>query len=227
MNKDNSNITLGVLKYTIDKLKVLLSKKADFSHNHLVTDLVETDVKQFINSDEKNKISKLITNGDGSQVLSNNGTYTDIKTLATSSAINAISTNLIDKIYPLGSIYMSINNVSPATFIGGTWVALQDRFLIGAGASYSVNVTGGEVAHTLTPAEMPIHAHQSTTDIYAKAYSTTTADASPAAVISTARESVYFRNANLASNNTGNAGSGSAHNNMPPYLAVYMWKRTV
>jgi hypothetical protein len=76
-------------------------------------------------------------------------------------------------IYPVGSIYMSVNNVSPATFIGGTWTALTDRVLIGAGSNYTVNATGGATSHThtssahthttaghtLTVNETPSHGH--------------------------------------------------------------------
>lgn len=70
-----------------------------------------------------------------------------------------ISNGIVDLIYPVGSIYMSVNSTSPATLFGGTWTQLQDRFLIGAGSSYAVNATGGSTTHTLTTAEMPSHTH--------------------------------------------------------------------
>jgi hypothetical protein len=70
--------------------------------------------------------------------------------------------NIINLVYPVGSIYMSVNNVSPATFIGGTWEQLKDRFLLGAGSSYAAGSTGGAATHTLTTAQMPSHTH--TTD---------------------------------------------------------------
>lgn len=66
---------------------------------------------------------------------------------------------LIDLIYPIGSIYMSVNNVSPATFLGGTWSALSGRFLLGANSTYTAGSTGGSATHTLTTAEMPSHSH--------------------------------------------------------------------
>jgi hypothetical protein len=81
MSNENSNVTLGVLKYTIEKLKGLLNSKADLTHNHAPKDIIETNDKQFISFDEKSKVSKLNINGDGSQVLSNNGTYIDILAL--------------------------------------------------------------------------------------------------------------------------------------------------
>lgn len=68
---------------------------------------------------------------------------------------------LLNLIYPVGSIYMSVNNVSPASFLGGTWEALKDRFLVGAGNSYSVNSTGGSTtsSYTLTSSNIPAHSH--------------------------------------------------------------------
>lgn len=66
----------------------------------------------------------------------------------------------IDNVYPVGSIYMSVNNTNPETLFPNTvWSPLYNRMLIGAGDSYSVNDTGGETTHTLTTAEMPQHNH--------------------------------------------------------------------
>lgn len=64
--------------------------------------------------------------------------------------------NLMDIIYPVGSIYHSMNATSPATSIGGTWTAIK-TFLLG---STSSGKTGGEEMHTLTINEMPSHSHQ-------------------------------------------------------------------
>lgn len=69
------------------------------------------------------------------------------------------ATNLLPRIYPIGAIYWSSRDTSPASLFGGTWTQIQNRFLIGAGGSYAVNATGGEATHTLTVAEMPSHNH--------------------------------------------------------------------
>ena len=61
--------------------------------------------------------------------------------------------------YPVGSIYMSVNSTSPASLFGGTWEQLKDRFLLGAGDTYTNGSTGGESTHTLTVDEMPSHTH--------------------------------------------------------------------
>lgn len=69
---------------------------------------------------------------------------------------------IADKIYPIGSIYMSMNATSPSTFFGGTWVKIEGCFLLGSSSSYSLGVTGGEAKHTLTVEEMPSHSHTTT-----------------------------------------------------------------
>lgn len=121
---------------------------------------------------------------------------------------------LMDKIYPVGSIYMSMNNVSPASFFGGTWEQLTDRFLIGAGSSYSAGSTGGEATHTLTVNEMPAHNHNLRFN--------QTGSGSGSGVPWSAGTTIVGYDGSAVMP----LGGGSAHNNMPPYLAVYMWKRT-
>ena len=71
---------------------------------------------------------------------------------------------LLNAIYPVGSIYMSVNSTSPATLFGGTWERIKDRFLLAAGDAYAAGGTGGEATHTLTEGEMPAHSHVPNTD---------------------------------------------------------------
>ena len=120
-------------------------------------------------------------------------------------------TEIRNLIYPIGSIYMSVNNTNPSTLFGGTWVQLQNRFLLGAGSSYTAGDTGGSATHKLTIDEMPSHSHGLKND-------KTGGSGSAKWVINSS-----------ASSGTGvitNTGGNQAHNNMPPYLVVYMWKRT-
>ena len=71
--------------------------------------------------------------------------------------------DLLNKVYPVGSIYMSAVNVSPATFLGGTWQAIeQGRMLMAAGSSWQAGTTGGAAYHALTVQEMPAHDHSAT-----------------------------------------------------------------
>ena len=128
--------------------------------------------------------------------------------------VSVAGKSLIDLIYPVGSIYMSVNNASPQTFFGGTWARIQDRFLLAAGSTYAAGGTGGSATHTLTINEMPNHGHVVGTEGGSVSKTTT--------YIAGASGGAGAR----GEGSTDNAGGGNAHNNMPPYLTVYMWKRT-
>ena len=73
---------------------------------------------------------------------------------------NSLVSDLLNRVYPVGSIYMSAVNVSPASFLGGTWQAIeQGRMLMAAGSSWQAGTTGGAAYHALTVREMPAHDH--------------------------------------------------------------------
>lgn len=123
---------------------------------------------------------------------------------------------IIDTIYPMGSIYITLNKTSPSILFPGTyWKQIKNRFLLSASSTYSALSVGGEATHTLTKNEMPNHRHsiwfpnsggeQSAEIGYPQAGSKNT----------------YYAEASK----TSDAGGGAAHNNMPPYLVVYMWER--
>ena len=122
---------------------------------------------------------------------------------------NVIGT--VDLIYPVGSIYMSVNNTNPSVLFGGTWEQIEDTFLLASGSNYSNGATGGEATHTLTIDEMPSHNHQ--TSVLARYTVTGLANALTGYESSASHQS------------TSSVGGGQAHNNMPPYLTVNMWKR--
>ena len=123
---------------------------------------------------------------------------------------------LLDLLHPVGSIYQSTDATSPADLFGGTWEQVKDVFLLAAGDSHAAGSTGGEETHTLTKAEIPDHAHT----LKYTGQSVT--------------EGVNAIRLYQAASNQYNAYSGGqssdcgdqAHNNMPPYLAVYTWRRT-
>lgn len=163
--------------------------------------------------------------------------------------VNYSQSDILNWIYPVGSIYMSMDSENPTNKFGGTWEQIQGQFLLGVSSTHAVGSSGGaETAshihhtfsstsgsHTLTVAEMPSHYHDewhwanpsgsqfgvnnTGTGTYRIAY--TTAASNPA---------IY----------TGNTGGGGGHshsipslstdrqtiNIMPPYTAVYIWKRT-
>mgnify|MGYP001002538202 CR=1 FL=1 len=134
---------------------------------------------------------------------------------------------MIDMIYPVGSIYMSVNSTSPQTLFGGTWVQLQNRFLLGAGSSYTAGSTGGETTHKLTVNEMPSHTHgNGDNGSFLSIY--TSHD--PAGLRNLGFQGIanggWWCPANKNLTDITYTGGNAAHNNMPPYLVVYMWKRT-
>ena len=130
--------------------------------------------------------------------------------------------SIIDIVYPIGSIYMSVNAADPSTLFSGTsWEKLEGRFLLGSNSTYTPGSTGGEATHTLTYNEMPKHTHP----MYSYnpgGEGTWTPDEGSYLVDSvTDNKNTWW--ARLA---MGYAGGDAAHNNMPPYLVVNMWKRT-
>lgn len=116
--------------------------------------------------------------------------------------------------YPVGAIYLSVTDVDPAALFGGTWERIGGRFLLGADSTYAAGSTGGEAAHTLTVDEMPKHNHE-IDNLNASG------NATPFMTVQAQNKKGYGGNVQ-----TMYAGGGKARNDMPPYLAVYMWKRT-
>ncbi len=145
---------------------------------------------------------------------------------------------LLDMVYPVGSIYLSVSGTDPQTLFGGTWARLEDVFLLAAGAKHPAGSTGGEEMHTLTVGEMPSHGnHLMQGRMYQELADNASNDSSY-------RSNTLYLGKNAFAS-TGNfnrgwkdwnggemypagtlKGGGNPHNNMPPYLAVYTWKRT-
>ena len=73
--------------------------------------------------------------------------------------INEALDTLLDRTYPVGSIYMSANNVNPGTVFGGTWQQIQGKFLLGASSGHTAGSTGGAETVTLSTSQLPAHTH--------------------------------------------------------------------
>lgn len=129
---------------------------------------------------------------------------------------------MLNMIYPVGSIYMSVNNADPSSFIGGTWEQIKDTFLLSCGDTYVAGETGGEAEHTLTVDEIPSHNHKLKTDIDNEDWNVTW----PEWFEYTDGWTQQAGETEAPATHTTSTGGGVAHNNMPPYLAVYVWKRT-
>ena len=141
------------------------------------------------------------------------------------------NTNIFDLIYPVGSFYISAKSTNPAILFGGTWEQIQGRFLLGRSSSYPVGSMGGEATHTLTESEMPSHKGHLSSGIAGGApYEKGNYKGFLNSSIMTAYGeggrgwNVYAGNEMHPASEA--VGGGQAHNNMPPYLSVYIWKRT-
>jgi len=125
---------------------------------------------------------------------------------------------LLDKLWPVGSIYQSSSSTSPASFWGGTWERIKDRFLLAAGDTYAAGSTGGEAKHTLTTDEMPSHFH------YVRIGNKSGSRSSRYITYDEGTNVSYWPGTEEATSTT-KVGSSQPHNNMPPYIAKYIWQR--
>lgn len=195
-------------------------------------------------------------------------------TFYTQDSVGITKAQLLNLIYPVGAIFISVNATNPASFIGGHWEALeQGRVLIGAGSSYKAGSRGGEATHTLSVNEMPWHQHTGTTssapsskrhihgfgkykwghnngtfstidpaltfDVYSESggtgwngsnnggWNNKNNKMTQCNCITTFEKEIDDTNTNWHSHSftTSGVGATHAHNNMQPYLVVYMWKR--
>ena len=149
--------------------------------------------------------------------------------------------NLLDVVYPVGSLYFTNNATSPAAIVGGSWTKIEEAAIR---SSDTVGYVGTD-EHAITTNEMPVHKHSAsgstgsagshTHDMYVK---TNAASGSSRQAIqyssdnsggewkwssSNASAGSHTHSVSISVNNTG---GGKAHNNMPPYQAVSIWERT-
>ena len=132
--------------------------------------------------------------------------------------------------FPVGTILMTATNTNPGTYIGGTWTEIKGKFLLAQSNSHPAGSTGGSENVTLTAANLPAHRHFIMNNNPADSTPTSGNTLARYDRSFGAREGEYY---NLNTNSgeavwgrTSATGSGTAHDNMPPYLAVYIWKRT-
>lgn len=129
-------------------------------------------------------------------------------------AVNVLKAALLDLLYPVGSIYISTASASPASFLGGTWTQIKDKFLLASGDTYSPGSTGGASTHKHLAPIGYTDDHQGVAVI--NGTSTGSADA--------------YRTSTISA--SGSSASGIVRpytqsvSSMPPYLAVYVWERT-
>lgn len=162
-----------------------------------------------------------------------------------------ISRDVPSMVYPVGSIYMSLNSTNPSELFGGTWEPIEDMFLLASGSAYSAGDIGGSADavvvkhnHTQNPHNhtQNAHSHGTKYNNYSYVVSETTGASnkrvttvsSGSTYVDTA-SSVAFHHYNVTESVTATNQAATATNkeagvdgkgkNMPPYLAVYMWQR--
>lgn len=230
---DIDSIGLGDLIPCVSQYHNLLSTIGDVSTYYLVSKY-EIDLE--------NPANTKITLGKTLSVLSekmasNANLKSDIQTVASNvegirgtskeaydKSVEAMKTAqqvTFDTIYPVGSIYMSVNATNPSELFGGTWVAWgSGRVPVGVDTSDSdfstIEKTGGEKTHELSINEMPSHTHAN----YAKR-TNVTINSSGNTIISCHRSNTGAS----TGDNIGKTGSNAPHNNLQPYITCYMWKR--
>ena len=137
--------------------------------------------------------------------------------------------SIVDIVYPVGAIYMSLNETSPSELFGGKWEQIKDQFILAAGDKYEAGNTGGS-----SDAKIPEHSHKApntyflTADLNKPISINSTGRVFPAE--GSTRHFLYVDGSYSGSvsrhGSTAVSGESASEANMPPYLSVYMWKRT-
>lgn len=158
------------------------------------------------------------------------------------------ATDIINKIYPIGSVYISVNSANPSTLFGGEWEQIKDKFILACGDNYAGSTEGGNSMITLANENIPSHSHtipqlsgwtsESGSHTHTGRYSQIGTSGSLLALRRISDEDSYKGEAqvtNSAGNHshsittnastTGNTGSTKAFSIMPPYMTFYVWKR--
>lgn len=176
-------------------------------------------------------VNDLETNEPSKPLSAAQGAALGSSVAALAHTVEALSSALAQKpdlssVYQVGDIHITTSTASPASIYGGTWEQIKDRFLLAAGSTYAAGKTGGAATHTLSESEMPSHRHT----IYQQNSSGDNSLGLWDTYIKSSYqvlEQKYDSSQNIIAYAYGTASKGgnAAHNNLPPYLAVYMWRR--
>ena len=182
-----------------------------------------TKVEDDVNLEINNLNLSCITSKDNKFNLDSDGNLT-VKSINVLEGNTLDVQNIFNIVYPIGSIYMSVNEVSPKVLFGGEWEKISGRVLVGEGISdrderteirnFAIGSKGGEFSHWLTVSEMPSHNH----NYYAARWMQIGYQGGGTlwGYSADSWESPQLLKA---------TGGDMAHNNMQPYLVVSMWKR--
>lgn len=156
-----------------------------------------------------------ITSKNNKFGLDSNGNLT-VNTITANNVVGAV---LADSIYPVGSIYLSVNSTNPGLLFGGVWEQIKDKFLLGCGDEFENETTGGSVKHS----------HKESTAygaINGQGYVGIALENSNNETINGFFGSTVSQmNKDITEASNGVRFNTSEANHLPPYLTVYMWKR--
>ena len=161
-------------------------------------------------------------NADGTIPLANVTIDNDSAT----AFVNSIKGAILNAMYPVGSLYITVNSTSPAGLLGGTWEQIKDRFLLAAGDNHAAGEDGGAESQTIDghTHRSPVGKRGNTAVALNPGMTGDTVTFAATAKPAWASSSNTTRYTDVTSYNTG-SGGGHTVNTMPPYLAVYVWKR--
>lgn len=181
--------------------------------------------------------------GDGSYDDTEIKQMINDEAVARETEIAELEAHFLEYLYPVGSIYMSAGNTSPAVLFGGTWEKIEGKFLLGSSTSHAVGSTGGAENHTpsgtvgnhtLTVNEIPFHEHG-----YDAFYPSVVSGYTPHKINTgnydsysdgkAKTDNMFDENGVLVENDGqphNHSFTGTSANDMPPYLTVNIWKRT-
>ena len=187
----------------------MLVNKGDYKRNHAANRFLQIGFVAMFVMTMGTLLFILMRPADGTKIEATVGGYS--------------MDQLVDALYPVGSVYTSTDSTNPGDKFGGSWAAYgSGKTLVGVDSGdsdfASGGKTGGEKAHTLTIAEMPSHRHST-----------------PVSVVfngnAAMHRSVFATNSDFWTkedphNATSAVGGDRAHNNLQPYVTVYFWERT-
>jgi len=235
---NNDGTQAGITLVTPESGKIYVGKTDTNCFRWSGTNLVEISKSLAIGETASTAYAgnKGKANADAIAAIKNGTTMNDFASVET--AIHAI----VNIYYPIGSIYLSVNSANPGTLFGGTWEQIKDKFLLAAGDNHSAGSTGGSedavtVSHshsfsgTTSSNRSHMHTGLSRRGLNGSSYTGVesgtayngTLDYEVDPYIHTSSDGAHTHTYSGTVGSSGESGNGK---NMPPYLTVYMWKRT-
>lgn len=220
-----NGIAAGANKTTID------STMSTSSTNPVQNKVINTELGKKLSTSGGTMTGAMTTKGIKLTLNTDYGTTLPSSPETNQLFFQTVGTNFVlDNVYPVGSIYMNVNSTNPETLFGGTWEQIQGKFLLGMSSSYPAGSSGGESTHRLTASEMPTHDGH----IVTASWSGGATGGTYNGYLKSDKMTLYgdsgrgwriYNNDEICPNYQ-TIGGDQSHNNMPPYLSVYIWKRT-